>query len=130
VDCASGHSSADKKKAPVTGGGPGLFGFHYEGTKRQPGGGHRNADLVTQAIMFHPPLDVTFFPHPDGNPPLEMCGASVLPRWPFAVVTDFFAQDALTGESTGKARCATGLFSFSVSRFSSGYTGKVSSKRD
>jgi hypothetical protein len=71
--------------------------------------------MVTQAISFQPlgcDFDVTFFPHLDGNPPLEMCGASVLPRWPFAVVTDFFAQDALTGESTGKARCATGLFSF------------------
>jgi hypothetical protein len=72
--------------------------------------------MVTQAISFQR-LDVTFFPQLDGNPPLEMCGAAVLPRWPFGVVTDFFAQDALTGESTGKARYATGLFSFSVSRF-------------
>jgi|SoiMethySBSTD1v2_1073268.scaffolds.fasta_scaffold2130510_1 hypothetical protein len=32
---------------------------------------------------------VTFFPHPDGNLPLEMSAASVSPRWPFALVGDF-----------------------------------------
>jgi hypothetical protein len=50
--------------------------------------GHRNNQIVIpdlSSTLFC----VTFFPHPDGNLPLEMWAASVSPRWPFALVGDF-----------------------------------------
>jgi nucleotide-binding universal stress UspA family protein len=79
-----------KGKAPARG-EPGLLGSMYWGKRNQAmtREGHRSADLVAEAVSFHPPLGVTFFPHSDGDLPLEMCAASVWPRWPFALMGDF-----------------------------------------
>src|SRR5690348_9192841 len=77
----------DKKKPRSRGEDRGFLGSIW-GEPAMTREGHRNNQIVIpdlSSTLFC----VTFFPHPDGNLPLEMWAASVSPRWPFALVGDF-----------------------------------------